>query len=63
MLDREHLFNFQEGRVLLNIIVKPSMFGLGIALNETGSHLFNLQSPSKYFGTLQCFNTDPINHK
>ena len=25
--------------------------------------LCHLQSWSKYFGTLQCFNTDPINHK
>ena len=31
-----------EGKVLLNIIVKPSMFGLRIVLMETVSHQFNL---------------------
>ena len=31
-----------EGKVLLNIIVKPRMFGIDLVPKETGSRLFNI---------------------
>ena len=33
------------------------------SLNNLKTKVDDLKSWSYYFGTLQCFNTDPINHK